>query len=155
MCRYCASALLLLAVSFAPVFAANEESRVASTLQAYESAWSHHDAAAAASFYYEPAIRVTAGGPVVRATRRDQEAFFKTFLSALVESGYDHSVWESLSIRLLDSRTAIASGVTVRYRADGSVFARLGATYALYSTPDGWKIFLSSTHEPASVLQFK
>jgi ketosteroid isomerase-like protein len=153
--RCCALGMLFLAASSGLVLAANEQSGVESTLRAYVGAWSRHDAAAAASFYYEPAIRVTAGGPVVRATRRDQEAFFRTFLPALVKGGYDRSAWESLSVRLLDPKTAIASGVTVRYRADGSVFARLGVTYALYRTPDGWKIFLSSTHEPASALQFK
>lgn len=153
--RCCAFGLVLIAVTCGPAFAASAPSAVESTLRAYEDAWSHHDAAAAASFYYEPAMRVTSGGPVVRATRRDQETFFKTFLAALVKAGYERSAWESLSIRLLDPRTAIASGVTVRYRSDGSVFARLGVTYLLCSTPDGWKIFLSSSHEPASALQFQ
>jgi uncharacterized protein (TIGR02246 family) len=153
--RYCAWGLLFVAASCGRVYAANEQSAVESTLRAYEDAWSHHDAAAAASFYYEPTMRVTTGGPVVRAKRQDQENFFKSFFRGLVKGGYDHSAWESLSVRLLDPRTAIASGVTVRYRADGSVFARLGVTYLLCSTPDGWKIFLSSTHEPASALRFQ
>jgi uncharacterized protein (TIGR02246 family) len=153
--RCCAVVLLLLGSSWQVAFAADEQSAVERTLRAYEEAWSHHDAQAIASFYYEPAVRVTAGGPVVRATRRDEEAFFKSFLPTLVKSGYDQSEWESLQIHLLDPKTAIASGVTVRYRADRSLFARLGVTYALCSTPDGWKIFLSATHEPASVLQFR
>jgi len=153
--RCCAWGLLLVVASCGRVYAANEQSVVESTLRAYEDAWSHHDAAAAASFYYEPTMRVTAGGPVVRAKRKDQEDFFKSFFPGLVKGGYDHSAWESLSIRLLDPMTAIASGVTVRYRADGSVFARLGVTYFLYSTPEGWKIFLSSTHEPAAALRFE
>jgi NTF2-like protein (DUF6841) len=91
----------------------------------------------------------------VRATRKDQEAFFENFLWALVKGGYERSSWESLEVRLLDPQTAIASGVTVRYRANGSVFARVGVTYALRSTAEGWKIFLSSTHEPGAALRFK
>ncbi len=153
--RFYVLGLVLVGAGCELAVAANEQSAVERTLRAYEEAWSHHDAQAIATFYCEPAIRVTAGGPVVRAKRQDQEAFFRSFVPALVKSGYDRSMWESLSIRLLDPKTAIASGVTVRYRADGSVFARLGVTYLLYSTPDGWKIFLSSTHEPASALQFK
>jgi uncharacterized protein (TIGR02246 family) len=146
---------LWLALACGAVRAADAAGAVEQTLRAYEQAWSRHDGRAVASFYYEPAMRVTSGGPVVRATRKDQEAFFENFLSALVKGGYERSSWESLQVRLLDPQTAIASGVTVRYRADGSVFARVGVTYALRSTAEGWKIFLSSTHEPGAALQFK
>ncbi len=152
--RYVAPVLLCLTSGVGTAFAGGEAA-VEATLRAYEQAWSRDDARAAASFYCEPAMRVTAGGPVVRATRKDEEAFFNNFLSALANSGYVRSKWESLEVRLLDAKTAIASGVTVRYRANGSVFARVGVTYALYSTPDGWKIFLSATHEPGAVLKFR
>ena len=121
--------------------AADGVKAVEDTLRAYEQAWSHLDGHAAASFYYEPAMRVTNGGPVVRATRSDQEAFFNGFLPALAKSGYTRSALEELQVRLLDPNTAVASGVTVRYRADGSVFARVGVTYGLWKTSEGWKIF--------------
>lgn len=154
--KYCGLILAICLVSSCElVFAADEPAVIEATLRAYEQAWSQHDARAVASFYYEPALRVTARGPVVRATRKDEEEFFVTFLPALVKSGYDRSSWESLQVRLLDANTAIASGVTVRHRADGGVFARVGVTYALYRTAEGWKIFLSSTHEPGAALQFR
>lgn len=41
------------------------------------------------------------------------------------------SAFEELQVRLLDPIAAIASGVTVRYRADGSALARVGVTYGL------------------------
>ncbi len=153
--RGCLLAILVGAGIARPALAQDPLKAIARTLEAYEEAWNRHDAHEIARFYYEPAMRVTTGGPVVRTTRQEEEAFFRNFLSGLVKGGYERSVWESLSIRLLDPNTAIASGVTVRYRADGSVFARLGVTYALYSTPEGWRIFLSATHEPASALQFR
>ena len=115
-------------------YAADEQGAIEATLRAYEQAWSRHDAREVAGFYYEPAVRVTAGGPVVRATRKDEEEFFATFLPALVKSGYARSTWDSLQVRMLDANTAVASGVTVRNRGDGSVFARVGVTYALYRT---------------------
>jgi ketosteroid isomerase-like protein len=124
-------------------------------LHAYEQAWSGHDGHAVASFYYEPAMRVTKAGPVVRPSRADQEAFFKGFLRGLVERGYARSSWEQLEVRLLDPQTAIASGVTVRHRADGTVFERVAVTYGLRNTAEGWKIFLSATHEPETVLRFR
>jgi hypothetical protein len=69
-------------------------------------------------------MRISATGPVVRPTQADQEAFFSGFLAGLVKAGYARSSLEELQVRLLDPQTAIASGVTVRYRADGRVFAR-------------------------------
>ena len=86
-------------------------------LQAYEEAWSRHDAHAVAGFYYEPAVRVARGGPVMRLKRADQEAFFSGFLRGLVGRGYACSAREHLEVRLLDAETAIASGVTGRYRS--------------------------------------
>jgi uncharacterized protein (TIGR02246 family) len=136
-------------------FAAGDEQAVAEVLQAYEEAWSRHDAHAVASFYYEPAMRVGRGGPTVRATSADQEAFFDGFLRGLVERGYARSAWEEVQVRLLDARTALASGVTVRYRADGTVLERVAVTYGLWHTGEGWRIFLSTTHAPDTALRFR
>ena len=143
------------AVLFALAASADESDPVRQTLEAYEAAWSRHDAKAVASFYFEPAMRVSKGGPVVRPSQADQEAFFDGYLRSLVARGYQHSEWESLDIRLLDSRTALASGVTVRYRADGTMLERAAVTYELWSTEGGWKIFLSATHAPESALHFR
>ena len=141
--------------SILPVFADSGEQAVIGTLHAYEQAWSKHDSQVVASFYHEPAMRLGKGGPAVRPTRIDQEAFFKAFLQGLVERGYARSTWETLEVHLLDPQTAIASGITVRYRADGSLFERLAVTYGLRETPAGWKIFLSATHAPDTALQFR
>jgi ketosteroid isomerase-like protein len=131
------------------------EDEVVGTLQAYESAWSRHDADAISSFYYEPAMRIGRGGPVVRPTREDQAAFFSGFMPGLVRQGYANSTLEETNVRLLDERTAVASGITVRYKTDGTVLDRLGVTYCLYKTNDGWKIFTSATHAPDAVLHFR
>ena len=65
------------------------------------------------------------------------------------------SEWESLEVRLLDAQTGLASGITVRYRADGSVMERVAVIYSLWSSEKGWKIILSATHAPESVLYFR
>jgi ketosteroid isomerase-like protein len=131
------------------------EPAVVDTLQAYEQAWSRHDGQAVASFYHEPAMRVSPAGPVVRPTQADQEAFFKAFLGGLVTRGYARGSWEDLHTRLLDPKTAIASGITVRYRADGSVLERVAVTYGLWQTGSGWKLFFSTTHSPDTLLRFR
>lgn len=131
------------------------ESEVEAALQEYEAAWSRHDAAAIASFYYEPAMRVGRGGPVVRPTRADQEAFFSGFLPGLVQRGFERSRWQELNVHLLDGQTAIASGIVVRTRTDGSELERVAVSYGLRKTAQGWKIFLSATHSPDTVLRFR
>jgi len=148
---FCIAALAFCAVSWA----ADPLDEVRQTLQAYEQAWTRHDAHAVADFYFEPAMRVSKGGPVVRATRADQETFFDGYLRAIAARGYERSEWESLDARLLDPQTALASGISVRYRADGSVLERVAVTYQLWYTDKGWKIFLSATHAPETVLQFR
>lgn len=148
-------ACLFFCICSAAALAEDAIDQVRHTLQAYEQAWSAHDARAVSAFYFEPAMRVGKGGPAVRATRADQENFFDGYLRAIVARGYDHGEWESLDARLLDARTAIASGISVRYRADGSVLERVALTYQLWRGEDGWKIFLSATHAPDSALQFR
>ena len=137
------------------VSAADGEDAIRQTLQAYEQAWSRHDAHAVASFYFEPAMRVSKAGPVIRPTQADQETFFDGYLRGMVGRGYDRSEWESLEVRLLDAQTGLASGITVRYRADGSVMERVAVTYSLWSTEKGWKIILSATHAPENVPRFR
>jgi len=146
---------VLAGTSFCNARAADEEQAIMQTLQAYEEAWSRHDAHAVAGFYYEPAMRVGKGGPAVRTTRADQEAFFDGFLRGLVGRGYARSAWEVLEARVLDEQTALASGITMRYRADGTVFERVAVTYGLWRTGEGWKIFLSTTHPPETALRFR
>jgi ketosteroid isomerase-like protein len=132
-----------------------EPKAVLNVMRAYEDAWSRHDARAIAGFYYEPAIRVSPAGPVVRATRTLQETFFSGLLPGLIEQGFATSAWESLDVQLLDANTAVASGVVVRRRSDGSVFQRQGVTYTLWRTGEDWKIFLSATHSPSAVLRLR
>ena len=153
----CATVMgLLLAISGGGhALAGAEEEAVKAVLPAYEAAWSCHDAHAVAGFYAEPAMRVARGGPVVRPTRADQEAFFRAFLGALVSRGYGRSQCEHLDVRPLDGETAIASGVSARYRSDGGLLERVAVTYGLRKTDEGWKIFLSATHAPETVLRFR
>ncbi|PWT74577.1 MAG: hypothetical protein C5B46_03840 [Proteobacteria bacterium] len=140
---------------FAGVVVADDEQTVVQTLDAYERAWSSHDAHAVAGFYYEPAMRVGKAGPAVRATRADQEAFFDGFIKGLLGRGYERSAWEAVEVRQLDAQSALASGITVRYRADGTVLERVAVTYGLWRTTDGWKIFWSTTHPTDTVLHFR
>jgi hypothetical protein len=80
---------------------------------------------------------------------------FDGFLRGLVDRGYARSSWEELDVRLLDPQTALASGITVRYRSDGTLLESVAVTYGLRHSAEGWKIFMSATHAPDSVLRFR
>jgi len=137
------------------VVLATERADIEAMLQGYEKAWSDHDSRAIASFYYEPAMRVSPNGPVIRQTRKDQESFFFAFLPGLIQRGFDRTTWEELNIHLLDSETAMASGIVIRTRKDGSVLERVAVSYGLRKTQQEWKIFLSDTHTPDTVMRFR
>ena len=156
-------AALLLALLVTPLCAdrsalagpGDDERAVQAVIRDYEAAWSRHDAHAIASFYFEPAMRVSAAGPSVRETRAVQEAVFSGLLQRLAQRGYATSVLQHLEVHLLDVDTAIASGVVMRDRPDGSVLETLGATWLLWRTTEGWKIFLSTNHDPEAAVHFK
>jgi len=52
----------------------------------------------------------------------------------------------------MDDQTAIASGVTLRFKKDGTLIERTGVSYGLWKTQDGWKIFWAATHNPEGVI---
>ncbi len=133
---------------------ADEVRAVQQVMRDYEAAWSRHDAHAIAGFYFEPAMRVSAAGPTVRDTRAVQEAVFNGLLQKLAQRGYATSTLQHMEVHLLDVDTAVASGVVVRDRQDGSLLETVGATYLLWRTTEGWKIFLSANHEPQTALHF-
>jgi hypothetical protein len=112
-------------------YAEDATQTITKALYAYEDAWSHHDAKAIAGFYAEPAIRVSANGLIVRDTQAAQTVFFNGLLTSLVNQGYERSNWDHLEVHLLDGRSAIASRVVTRYRANGSVFQSQAVTYGL------------------------
>jgi len=133
----------------------DENNEIQQVMYAYEQAWSKHDANAVSAFYFEPAMRVSKGGPTVRPTLNDQKLLFTGLLQGLVDRGYERSDWEHMDVHLLDAQTAIVSGITARYKTDGSLMERLGVTYLLWKTPDGWKIFMSATQSPDRALKFQ
>jgi ketosteroid isomerase-like protein len=72
MCLNIIRCCLIFTLVGSSVALAGDQANGEATLQSYENAWSERDPHAIASFYYEPAMRVSPAGPVVRQTRKDQ-----------------------------------------------------------------------------------
>ena len=80
------------------------------------------------------------------------EGFYGGILRDLRERGYSHSIVSELHVKLLD-QIALASGVFVRHKTDGSELETIGATYVLRKAEGEWKIAVVMGHPPANVIR--
>jgi len=53
----------------------------------------------------------------------------------------------------MSENTAFVSVRRVRYKTDGQKLERLGETYTLRKTEDGWKIAVAMMHDPDTLLR--
>ena len=58
------------------------------------------------------------------------------------------------TVKLLSETTALAAVQWIRRKADEEELERVGATYALFKSEDGWKIVMVTVHSPAALLEF-
>ncbi|MCL1037876.1 nuclear transport factor 2 family protein [Shewanella submarina] len=78
----------------------------------------------------------------------------KGFLDTLKTRGVSAVKWESVNIKPLDENVAIASNVALRLRANGKVYNRVGATYLLKNTEQGWRIAAFTIHNADNSMTF-
>jgi hypothetical protein len=95
-------------------------SAILETLRQYGEAFSGGDSARAARYYDEPATIVTGNRILPLSTRRDAEEVFARMLTDLRARQFARAEYQELHARALSDALAIASGVAVRYRVDGS-----------------------------------
>lgn len=76
------------------------------------------------------------------------------FINALRQQGISQIKWKSLSIKPLNSHTAIASNTALLYKADDTLFREIAGTYLLHKNQDGWKLFSRIQHTPERSITF-
>lgn len=79
------------------------------------------------------------------------DAFYQqvqSFLDRLKSQGVNRVKWESVSVKPLDDNLAVVSNVAVRFRQDGTVHNRVGATYFVSKHNAQWLIATFAVHEP-------
>lgn len=139
----------------APPSGAREKDKAAA-LQAfkdYVAAVGSLDTQRVVPYYHEPLMFVAAAGARALATRADMEAWLKPVFVRMKERGYARSDWSEFQMKLLSAGVAVVSTQTVRYKADGQELERIGFTYLLRKTSEGWKIAVLVGHDPANVLR--
>ena len=149
--------LLLMAITPAEFSEAQDDkTAVTRTLNdyaaAFGAAFGSLDAQRVLPYYHEPLMIVTAARTLVLTGRADVEAWLKSLFQRLKERGWDaRSEWAQLHVRALSAGVALASGLSVRHKADGQELERVAVTYVLRKTGDGWKIAVLVAHDPGGV----
>ena len=145
--------LFAVIISTAPAEGQDEKAAVTEVFKGYARAWDSLDMQRILPYYHEPLIFITAAGVRSLATRGDIEAWVKTIFTRITERGYARGEYPQLHVKQMSPSVAMASGLYVRYKKDGQELERLGATYVLHKTSDGWKIAVLVAHDPGSVLR--
>jgi len=73
-------------------------------------------------------------------------------MEGLKASGYARSELTDLHVHQMSESTAVVSVSRVRYTTTGEELERLGETYTLRQTADGWKIVVAMIHDPDTIL---
>ena len=58
-----------------------------------------------------------------------------------------------LHIKQLSATATLASGVAVRYKADGQELERVGVSYVLHGAEDRWTIAVTVVHDTDKVVR--
>ena len=119
----------------------------------YNDAFVRGDLSAIGHHCHVPFTRISPQGVEVLPTMSEIEAFYGGIQRDLRERGYSHSTRSELHLKLLDQITALASGVFVRHKTDGSELETIGVTYVLRKTEGEWKIAVMVGHPPANVIR--
>jgi len=124
-----------------------DEAAIARTFSDYVQAFHTLRAGAVLPYWHVPCLFISDRGMRIMTTEAEVEGFFTQLIEALKGRAYARSVLTSLSVNQMSERTALISVSRVRYRTDGQVLERLGETYTLRRTDDGWKIAAALVHD--------
>jgi hypothetical protein len=74
-------------------------------------------------------------------------------MEGLKARSYARSELTDLHVQEMSENTAFVSVSRVRYTSDGQELERLGETYTLWRTDDGWKIAVAMIHDPDTIFR--
>jgi len=116
-------------------------------LKNYYTTFSTLDIESITPFFQEPCIFVSPQGVVASQTAEHLKDVFKLIAEGLRSKGYGRSELINLKVQRLSDTTMLASGIADRYKANGEELERVGVTYVLQKSGDGWKIAVTIIHD--------
>lgn len=118
----------------------------------YVQAFQTLDPAAVVAYCDVPCVMITRETTLVMATPAATEALFARLMDGLRARGYARSELTDLRVKQVADGLAFVSVSRARYRTDGTEMERLGETYTLRLTGQGWKIAAAVVHAPGLAL---
>jgi ketosteroid isomerase-like protein len=133
----------------------DDTAAVSRVLTDYVSAFGTLDVQAILPYYHEPCLLVGPQGVAALPTHAAMVAAFTPMMEGLRARGYGHSELRMLHIKQLSATAVLASGVAVRYRADGQELERVGVSYVLHKADadDRWTIAVTMIHDTDKVVR--
>jgi ketosteroid isomerase-like protein len=130
-----------------------DEETIARTFTRYIDTFQKLDPRQVAAYCHIPCMFLSPQGVSVMPTHADVETLLTKMMGSLKERGYARSELTNLQVSQLSETLAFVSVSRVRYQSGGQELERLGETYTLRKTSDGWKIVVAAIHDAHAVLQ--
>jgi ketosteroid isomerase-like protein len=103
-------------------------------------------------YFHVPCLFIPPQEVRVLPTAADIEALLIQVMEGLKARGYVRSGLTDLHAHQMSENTALVSVSRARYKSDGQELERLGETYTLRRTDNGWKIAVAMIHDPDTLL---
>jgi hypothetical protein len=134
--------LVCCCIAFSPVTGNAQESEIRALFEEHNRYFSRGDATAISQRTATAPLWVGSSPPAVFETPLDVETRFALAISKIRKAGYDHSEILDLTVRLINSRSAVVDLAFRRYTRTGTVMGeqRREATYWVLRTDSGWRI---------------
>ncbi len=124
----------------------SDETAVRQMLGEYYRDFSTLNVQAILPYLNQPALLLGPAGTIALPTPSAIEPIFGPVMEGLRTRGFARSELGSEEIRILSARDALATGIAIRYRTDGTELERAGITYLLRKSDDAWKIVVMVLH---------
>lgn len=118
----------------------------------YRQAYTELDLDAIVEHYDVPLLSVTPEERYWLTSREEIEGIMAAYLDTLRDGNYDHGEIDAIEYHRLTDVDVLVSSAWTRYTTDGDVFERLGTTYLLRDTDEGWKIYALVLHDPETAI---
>jgi ketosteroid isomerase-like protein len=132
---------------------AREEQAITQTFTDYTQAFQTLDPRATLPYFHVPCMFIPPQGVRVLATAADVEAHLIQVMEGLKARSYARSELMDFHVKQMSGNTALVSVSRVRYARNGRELERLGETYTLCRTEDGWKIAVAMIHDLDTILR--
>ncbi len=123
------------------------EQSLRQVLSDYYAAFSTLDIQAVLPYFHQPALLIGPQGIIALPTPTALVPVFAPVMEGLRRQNYQRSEFDLQLLKLLDGKSALATGVAVRYTRVGKELSRAGLTYLLRKTGETWKFAVMVLHD--------